>query len=142
MGSKPVVRPPRLTPGSRVALVAPSGPILERDELARATQLCRELGCEPVLGAHAARRHGYLAGEDADRLADLNAALRDPAVNAVWCIRGGYGLTRILDQVDLAAIESRPKAILGFSDVTVLLLAITGRAGSRSPRGPPDPGCG
>ncbi len=129
MGSKPVVRPPRLAPGRRVALVAPSGPVLERDELARAAELCRELGHEPVIGAHADRRYGYLAGKDAERLADLNAALRDPAIDAVWCIRGGYGLTRILDQVDLAAVERRPKAVLGFSDITALLLAVTSRAG-------------
>jgi muramoyltetrapeptide carboxypeptidase len=128
MGSKPLVRPARLAPGSSVALVAPSGPILERDELARAMQLCRELGHEPVLGAHAGGRYGYLAGEDEQRLADLNAALRDPRIDAVWCIRGGYGLTRILDRVDLAALERRPKAVLGFSDVTALLLAITARA--------------
>ncbi len=128
MGSKPATPPPRLAPGSRVALVAPSGPILERDELARAAELCHELGHEPVLGANAGRRYGYLAGEDADRVADLNAALRDPAIDAVWCIRGGYGLTRILDQVDLSALERRPKAVIGFSDVTALLLAVTARA--------------
>ena len=77
MGSKPVVRPPRLGRGSRVALVAPAGPLLERDDITRAEELCRALGYEPVVAPHAAERYGYLAGTDADRLADLNAAFRD-----------------------------------------------------------------
>src|SRR5690242_591436 len=121
MGSKPATRPPRLASGSRVALVAPSGPLLERDELTRAVELCRELGHDPRLGPHSGRRHGYLGGTDVERLADLNAALRDASIDAVWCLRGGYGLTRILDRVDYGALEQRPKAIIGFSDVTALL---------------------
>src|SRR5580765_4733757 len=88
MGSKPLVRPPRLTRGSRIALVAPAGPLLERDDLTRAEALCRALDYEPVMGAHAGGHHGYFSGTDDARLADLNAALRDPAVDAVWCIRG------------------------------------------------------
>jgi len=136
MGSKAMLRPPRLAPGSRVALVAPSGPLLERDELARATELCRKLGHEPVLGANSARRHGYLGGTDAERLADLDVALRDESVDAVWCLRGGYGLTRILDRVDYAVLERRPKAIIGFSDVTALLLAALRAAGVVSFHGP------
>jgi muramoyltetrapeptide carboxypeptidase len=136
MGSKAVIRPPRLAPGSRVALVAPSGPLLERDELRRAAELCRTLGHEPVLGAHAAARHGYLGGTDAERLADLNAALRDPSIAAIWCLRGGYGLTRILDRIDYAALEREPKAIIGFSDVTALLLAALRRVGVVSFHGP------
>ncbi|HET9150211.1 MAG TPA: LD-carboxypeptidase [Gemmatimonadales bacterium] len=124
MGSKNPVRPPRLAPGARVALVAPAGPLLEQDDLARAAELCRALGWEPVLGANAAAQEGYLAGADALRAADLNAALRDDRVAAVWCIRGGYGLTRILDQLDFAATSRQPKVVLGFSDVTALLLAL------------------
>jgi muramoyltetrapeptide carboxypeptidase len=123
MGSKAVVLPPRLTSGSRIALVAPSGPLLERDELTRAAELCRELGHQPALGPNAARRHGYLGGTDAERLADLDWALSDASIAAVWCLRGGYGLTRILDRVDYAALERRPKPLIGFSDVTALLLA-------------------
>jgi len=129
MGSKPLIRPPRLARGSRIALVAPAGPLLERDDLTRAETLCRALDYEPVLGAHAAGRYGYLSGTDEERLADLNAAVRDPAVDAVWCIRGGYGVTRILDGVDFESLAQRPRAVLGYSDITALLAAVTRRAG-------------
>lgn len=136
MAAKPLVRPPRLAAGCRVALVAPSGPLLERDDLIRAEELCRALDYEPVLGRHAACRRGYLAGSDAERLADLNWALGDSDIDAVWCIRGGYGLTRILHQVDLTALARRPKAVIGFSDVTALLAAITAATGLVTFHGP------
>ncbi|HET7425811.1 MAG TPA: LD-carboxypeptidase [Gemmatimonadales bacterium] len=129
MGSKPLVRPPRLARGSRIALVAPAGPLLERDDLTRAKALCRALDYEPVLAAHAGGHYGYFSGTDADRLADLNAAFRDPAIDAVWCIRGGYGVTRILDGVDFGALAAHPRPVLGYSDITALLAAVVRRAG-------------
>ncbi|MEP6687793.1 MAG: LD-carboxypeptidase [Gemmatimonadales bacterium] len=129
MGSKPLVRPPRLARGSRIALVAPAGPLLERDDLIRAEALCRALDYEPVLGAHAGGHYGYFSGPDADRLADLNTAFRDPAIDAVWCIRGGYGVTRILDGVDFEALVRRPRPVIGYSDITALLAAVVRRAG-------------
>jgi muramoyltetrapeptide carboxypeptidase len=129
MGSKPLVRPPRLTRGSRIALVAPAGPLLERDDLTRAESLCRALDYEPVMGAHADGHHGYFSGTDEARLADLNAALRDPAVDAIWCIRGGYGVTRILDGVDFEALARQPRPVIGYSDITALLAAVVRRAG-------------
>lgn len=136
MGSKSPVRPPRLGRGARVALVAPAGPLLERDDLTRAQELCRALDYEPVLAPAAGRRYGYLAGPDQDRLADLNAALRDPSVDAVWCIRGGYGTTRILDRVDFEALARRPKPLIGFSDITALLTGAVVRAGVVAFHGP------
>jgi muramoyltetrapeptide carboxypeptidase len=102
---------------------------LERDDITRAEELCRALDYEPVTGPHAGHRSGYLAGTDAERLADLNAALRDDSVDAVWCIRGGYGVTRIIDGVDFEALARRPKAVIGFSDITALLAGVTRRAG-------------
>jgi muramoyltetrapeptide carboxypeptidase len=129
MGSKPLARPPRLARGARIALVAPAGPLLEHDDLTRAQTLCRALDYEPVLAPHAGARHGYFAGTDDERLSDLNAALRDPAVDAIWCIRGGYGVTRILDGVDFDALARRPRAVIGYSDVTALLAGVTTRAG-------------
>ena len=124
-----MIRPPRLARGSRVALVAPAGPLLERDDLARAEALCRALGYEPVLGRNTAQHHGYFAGTDEQRLADFNAALGDPEVAAVWCIRGGYGTTRILDRLDFEALARRPKPVMGYSDITAVLNAVTRRTG-------------
>ena len=129
MRSKNLVRPPVLAAGSRVALVAPAGPLLEHDDLTRGEELCRALGFEPQLGPNAFRHYGYLAGTDEARLSDLNAAIADPKVDAVWCLRGGYGMTRILDQVDFAPLRKRPKAIIGFSDITALLNAAQVEAG-------------
>ena len=123
MRSKAPIRPPRLARGSRIALVAPAGPLLERDDLARAEALCRALGYEPRLGPNTARRYGYFAGTDEQRLADLNQALRDEETDAIWCIRGGYGVTRILDGVDFDALASRPRPLIGYSDITAVLLA-------------------
>src|SRR6185436_20622195 len=112
-----------LAPGVRIALIAPAGPLLEHDDLARGEELCRALGFEPALGPNASRKYGYLAGSDEERLDDLNAAIRDPRIDAIWCLRGGYGMTRILDRVDFAALKLKPKAVIGYSDITALLNA-------------------
>ncbi|HEU5039520.1 MAG TPA: LD-carboxypeptidase [Gemmatimonadales bacterium] len=126
----------RLAPGATIALVAPAGPLLERDDLTRAVALCRALDYEPALAPSAGRRYGYLAGSDQERLGDLNAALRDPSVDAIWCIRGGFGTTRILHQVDFAALAARPRPLIGYSDITALLLGAVAEAGVVAFHGP------
>jgi muramoyltetrapeptide carboxypeptidase len=136
MGSKPLIRPPRLRSGSKISLVAPAGPLLERDDLIRAQELCRALGYKPLLGRNAHKRHGYCAGTDDERLADLNSALQDSTSDAVWCIRGGYGALRLLDQVDYGAMSQHPKALIGFSDATTLLNAVTRLTGLVTFHGP------
>jgi muramoyltetrapeptide carboxypeptidase len=135
-GQSAAIWPPALKAGSRIALIAPAGPLLDRDDLQRAGELCRALGHEPVPGAHAGRRYGYLAGSDDDRVADVNAALADDAVDAVWCLRGGYGVTRILHRIDAAAFARRPKPVIGFSDITALLNGLTCATGVVTFHGP------
>jgi muramoyltetrapeptide carboxypeptidase len=136
MGSKPLIRPPRLVSGSRISLIAPAGPLLERDDVTRAQELCSALGYDPVVGKYAHSRHGYFAGTDAERLEDLNGALQDPTIDAIWCIRGGYGSVRLLDQVDYGAMAQRPKPLIGFSDVTALLNSVTRLTGVVTFHGP------
>jgi muramoyltetrapeptide carboxypeptidase len=114
-----------IEPGSRVALVAPAGPV---DELKVETALdrCRHLGLVPVPGAALRARRGYLAGTDAERAADLQAAVDGDAA-AIWAVRGGYGTFRTLRHVDLRALEARPRPFIGFSDNTAVHLALLRR---------------
>jgi muramoyltetrapeptide carboxypeptidase len=81
-------------------------------------------GLRVDVAPHAYASQGYLAGTDEQRLADLNGALADPEVRAVFCTRGGYGAQRIVDGLDLAAVRADPKLVVGFSDITALQLAL------------------
>ena len=121
--------PPLLPAGARVALVAPAGPLSGPEELDTSIANARSLGWEPVPGANVLARHGYLGGTDAERLQDLNAALADESVDAIWSARGGYGAMRLLPYVDWAALSRRPRALIGFSDVTALHAAASTRCG-------------
>jgi muramoyltetrapeptide carboxypeptidase len=118
-----------LAPRARVALVAPSGPLKLPIDLDRAIENAEKLGWEAVVGAHAKSRHTYFAGTDEERLADLNAALQDDAVDGIWCLRGGYGAMRLLQNVDYDALRRRPKPVIGYSDITALHCAIGAQAG-------------
>lgn len=111
-----------------MALVAPAGPLAGESDLQRAIESTRALGWEPVVGEHVREKDGYLAGIDAHRLADFNHAAADRSVDAVWCIRGGYGAMRLLDTIDYQAWCRHPKALIGFSDITALHAAIGARA--------------
>jgi muramoyltetrapeptide carboxypeptidase len=125
-----------LAAGARVALVAPAGPLRLPADLDRATANARELGWEPVVGEHARDREAYFAGSDANRLADFNRALADDSIDAVWCLRGGYGAMRFLPDVDYAALRRRPKPVIGYSDITALHSAINRCADVESIHGP------
>ena len=121
--------PPLLTPGARVALVAPAGPLRGRDDLDRAVANARDLGWDPVTATHALARTGYFAGDDEARAADVNNALRDTRIDGVWCLRGGYGAIRIVDRVDWSVLRQHAKPVLGYSDVTAVHGAIARQAG-------------
>jgi muramoyltetrapeptide carboxypeptidase len=121
--------PPLLASGARVALVAPAGPLRGPEDVDRAIENARGLGWEPVVSPHALGRTGYFAGDDEARAADLNDALRDRRIDAVWCLRGGYGAIRMLDRIDWNALRGHVKPILGYSDVTALHGAIARQAG-------------
>ena len=128
LSTLPAMRlPPPLTAGARVALVAPAGPLRSPEELESSIANVRRLGWEPVLGANVLARHGYLGGHDAERLHDFNAALADETIDAIWCVRGGYGATRLLPHIDYASLTRRPRALIGFSDVTALHAAVSTR---------------
>ncbi len=133
------VRPPRLRRGDRVRLVAPCSPVPE-PMLESAAEELRRWGLAVEFGEHVRDRHPvlpYLAGEDADRAADLQEAWCDPDVAAVFCVRGGDGAHRTLDLLDFAALRAAaPKALIGFSDVTALHEAFAVELGVATVHGP------
>ncbi|MFH8773773.1 MULTISPECIES: LD-carboxypeptidase [unclassified Streptomyces] len=134
-----LVRPTRLAPGARVAVVAPSGPVPE-ERLQAGLDVLRGWDLDPVVAPHVLDRHGefaYLAGTDADRAADFQNAWCDPAVDAVLCARGGYGVQRMIDLLDWEAMRAAgPKVFVGFSDITVLHEAFATRLGLVTLHGP------
>ncbi|WP_086560238.1 S66 peptidase family protein [Streptomyces africanus] len=136
---RPLLRPPRLAPGARVAVVAPSGPVPE-ERLQAGLDVLRGWDLDPVVAPHVLGRHrefDYLAATDAQRAADLQNAWCDPAVAAVLCARGGYGAQRMLDLLDWEAMRAAgPKVFAGFSDITVLHQAFATRLGLVTLYGP------
>lgn len=130
-----LIRPPRLNAGDTVALISPASPPRGRRMLLLGKKRLERLGFQVVLGKHALAEHGYLAGTDRERLADLESAFRNPLVKAIFCTRGGYGVGRLLGAFDPALATRRPKAVVGFSDITALHLALQ-KAGIVSFSGP------
>lgn len=127
--------PPLLVRGARVALISPSGPLNGPHELERAVATAESIGWDTYVGPHALSRTGYFAGDDAQRADDLVAALSDDTIDGIWCLRGGYGAARLLPSVQEAVLRSRPKTLIGFSDITALHAAWQ-RAGLVSYHGP------
>ncbi|MBA2464667.1 MAG: DUF4031 domain-containing protein [Nocardioidaceae bacterium] len=137
-----LLRPERLRAGSRVAVVAPAGPVTARPPggLDAGIAVLERWGLDVVVGPNARGVHpdvDYLAAPDEARAADFRAAWCDPLVEAVICARGGYGVQRMLDLLDWDAIAAAgPKTLVGFSDVTALHQAFAARLGWATVHGP------
>jgi muramoyltetrapeptide carboxypeptidase len=111
-----------------LGVVAPASPIYNRSDISRARVNLARLGFELKLGEHVLDQRGYLAGHDAARADDFMRVWCDPEVDAVLCLRGGYGSPRIVDRLDFARIAQHSKVFVGYSDITSLHLAIGRRA--------------
>jgi muramoyltetrapeptide carboxypeptidase len=109
---------------------------VDRERIDRALDRLRDRGFDIKTYGDIYRRDGYLAGDDATRAAELVAAFADPETSAVWCARGGYGVVRLLEQIDFDVIRRHPKIFIGFSDITALHIAIQQRAGLVTFHGP------
>lgn len=118
----PVLRKPRaLPPGGTIGVVAPASAV-DLDVVAVGEKRWREAGFTVVRRDDLGARHRYLAGDDARRAAELAELWADPRVDALVCARGGYGCHRIIDRLDAAAVRAAAKPLVGYSDVTTLLL--------------------
>ncbi|MBU1626588.1 LD-carboxypeptidase [bacterium] len=118
-----MMKPKKLEPGSTIGLVAPSG-VFVRTKFKRGCDFLTSKGFKLVIGRFAHNKYGYLAGKDDERAIDINEMFDNDSIDAIMCIRGGYGANRILDKIDYDLIRKKPKIFVGFSDATALQLSI------------------
>ncbi len=117
---------PALSRGDKIKIVTPASPI-EPERVEKSISLLQQWGYQVELGQHVYDRNHYLAGTDQDRAEDLMNAFLDPSVSAVFCSRGGYGCSRLLPYLDFDQIAATGKLLCGFSDITVLHVALNRR---------------
>src|SRR3954454_2766184 len=122
------IKPPALPDGGTIAVVAPSSPPQIRSEIEQATDYFTKLGYDVVFGPHVREVHGYLAGVDEHRAADLQWALSEPGIDMVHLLQGGYGAARLYPRIDWGALGD-PRIVCGFSDITAIHLALAKHAG-------------
>jgi muramoyltetrapeptide carboxypeptidase len=130
------LKPPRLKPGDGVGLISPAGANFLKGDLEIVLDAVRGLGLTPYLAPHLLDRYGYLAGKDRDRAADVNQFFADPNISILLPIRGGWGCARILPYLDYEIIRRHPKIIIGFSDITTLILGINAKTNLVTFHGP------
>lgn len=119
--SKNIITPPYLKAGDTVAIVAPSGILKNRNkEVNQAIALLKSWNLNVVVGEHVFSKANHFAGTDAQRASDLQKAMDDPKIKAIWCARGGYGTVRVIDHLDYTKFKTNPKWLIGYSDITAL----------------------
>jgi len=120
---KPVIKPRALRPGDTVGIAAPASPF-DQKAFEAGVAVVESMGYQVRISDRLFRRQGYLAGSDTERAELLMELFADESVKAIFCARGGFGSMRLLPLLDFKAIRAKPKILVGFSDITALLLAI------------------
>src|SRR5690349_5035480 len=120
-----MLKPRRLQPGDKIAIVAPASPFTQQ-EFDDGVAEIRRLGFEPVYEPSVfAKLGGYLSGDGRLRARAFADAWRDPSVGAIMAARGGYGSVHMLPYLDREMLRATPKPFIGYSDVTTLLTYLT-----------------
>ena len=114
-----MIWPTPLKYGDKVAITAPSSPVSD-EKLEMSVESIKFLGLEPVVMPSCNMAHGYLAGPDKQRADDINTAFADDTIKGIFCLRGGYGTTRLLPMLDFDMIKNNPKVFIGYSDISSL----------------------
>ncbi|MBN2000861.1 LD-carboxypeptidase [candidate division KSB1 bacterium] len=127
-----------MTDGDKIGVVSPSGPLYDYKLTSYQAGLAYLKGrnFNVIEGVSVFEQHGYLAGSDEQRTADINRMIRDPEIRAIFCTRGGFGASRILKSLDFQSLRENPKIVVGYSDVTILQLAFLSQIGLVTFSGP------
>ncbi len=129
-------RPPRLLPGNTIGIVAPASAPPNPHNIDRGVAVLEQLGFKVKLAPKVRSRLGFLAGTDRERAGDLMRMFSDRKVDAILCVRGGYGSARLLPLLDYGVIRANPKIFVGYSDITSLHCALLTKADLISFHGP------
>ena len=111
--------PPYLKKGDTIGIVCPSG-FMPYEKATTCISVLQQWGYNVVTGKTLGSQFHYFSGNDADRLQDLQQMMDNKEIKAILCGRGGYGMSRIIDQLDFKQFKKNPKWLIGFSDITVL----------------------
>jgi muramoyltetrapeptide carboxypeptidase len=122
------LKPQKLIKGDTIGLIAP-GSYITQIQLSESIKNFEDLGYKVKYGTNILNKHGYLGGEDKDRVDDIHEMFLDKDVSAIVAVRGGYGCARLLSMLDYDLIRSNPKILIGYSDITSLLYAIYSKTG-------------
>jgi len=131
-----LLRPRQLSPGATLGIVAPASAAADPQTVDRAIAVLEQLGYQIKRAANVHKRFGYLAGTDYERAQDLMQMFTDQTVEAILCVRGGYGAARLLPLLDYQLIRANPKMFVGYSDLTSIHCALLTKAGLISFHGP------
>lgn len=129
------IKPKRLKKGDTVGLIAPGSPFSEQAYQQTLNNL-ETLGLKFKNANNLFKKFGYVAGSDKERIDDIHQMFSDKDVDAIWCVRGGYGTTRLMYDLDYNLIRKNPKILVGYSDITALLQAIHIKTGLITFHGP------
>jgi len=113
-------KPAYLQQGDTIAIVAPAGVIKNNLSIYKAADLAKSWGLHVLIGKHVFDSYHHFSATDKNRTTDLQEALDNASIKAIWCARGGYGTVRIIDDLNFDSFIKRPKWIIGYSDITVL----------------------
>ena len=119
----------KLEKGDTIGLIAPSGAVRTEGAIEKAIAETERMGYRVKVGESCGKVYGYLSGTDEVRARDINTMFADKDVDAIICVRGGYGTMRILDLLDYDVIRANPKIFAGYSDITALHAAMFNRCG-------------
>jgi len=133
---KSKIKPAALKAGDTIAITSPAGAVWDTAQVETFSTILKGFGFKIVLGKTLTEKFGYFAGTDELRANELNTFFADKTIKGIFCMKGGWGCARLLDKLDYKSIENNPKVLIGFSDITALLIAITAKTGLVTFHGP------
>ena len=131
-----IIKPAKLKTGDVIGIIAPASAPIDPTKLENGIRYIERNGYRVELGKNVNKIEGYLAGTDQERADDLNSMFKNKNVKAIFCLRGGYGASRILDKINYKLIRTNPKILVGYSEITALQMAIMQKAGLVTFAGP------